>query len=461
MSRHQSMISDSSRQLIAGADRCVVALSGGLDSVVLLDLLTKLEPASLVAIHVDHQLFPESSAVAAFCVELTGRYSIPIDVVAVTVSSEGSLEARAREARYAVFGRLLKAGDLLLQAHHADDQVETILLDVFRGGRHHGLRGMPVSRKLGEAQLHRPLLDVTRSDIAQYATEHHLKWCEDPSNRDETIDRNYLRHSVLPLIKERFPGAAAALLQGAIRDERLQIQRLNEASASLQTNGGMPDNLALLDLRQWDAEAIKAKLDAWLIGLSLPLLTSGCSNELTQRVLAGSLIDITIGKLMFREHQSRLYVLRCLPENEAAALLSDALLSDALLSNALLSNALLLGEGALQLSGGILENSLVKGKGLPADIEYQVVNRRGGERLKQGVRRSLKNVFQEIGVPVWLRGRIPLIYVGDELVAVAGLSDWGIPMQIADDWQVPATVSGCVLQASFKDRIGSLETAES
>ncbi|MFT7219935.1 MAG: tRNA(Ile)-lysidine synthetase-like protein, partial [Candidatus Azotimanducaceae bacterium] len=352
------MISDSSRQLIAGADRCVLALSGGVDSVVLLDLLTRLQPASLIAIHVDHQLFPESSAVAAFCIELAGRYGIPVNVEQVTVSSAGSQEARAREARYAGFGRLLKAGDLLLQAHHADDQVETILLDVFRGGRHHGLRGMPASRKLGEAQLHRPLLDVTRSDIVQYAAEHDLKWCEDPSNRDETIDRNYLRHTVLPLIKERFPGAASALLQGAIRDGRLQTQRLNENAVSLQANGGMPDNLALPNLRQWDAQVIKDKLDAWLIGLSLPLLTRGCSNELTQRVLAGSLIDITVGKLMFREHQSRLYVLRCLPENE--------------------SGALLLREDDVQLSGGILDNSLVKGSGLPADIEYKVVTRRGG-----------------------------------------------------------------------------------
>ncbi|MFT7221684.1 MAG: hypothetical protein ACI8Z1_003306, partial [Candidatus Azotimanducaceae bacterium] len=75
-------------------------------------------------------------------------------------------------------------------------------------------------------------------------------------------------------------------------------------------------------------------------------------------------------------------------------------------------------------------------------------------------RRSLKNVFQESGVPVWLRGRIPLIYVRDEMVAVAGLSDWGIPMQIADDWQVGPAVSGRVLQASFKDRMGSSESAE-
>jgi tRNA(Ile)-lysidine synthase len=199
--------------------RFYVALSGGMDSVVLLHQLAN-NPAyqnKLEAIHVNHALSPHANDWEAFCAQLCQSWNIPFLAFQITVKPEvgESLEAVARTQRYAIFKGLLQADEALLTAHHQDDQAETVLLQLIRGAGVKGLSAMPAEKSLGQGVLMRPLLKKSHEDILQYALEHNLKWIEDESNQNCDFSRNFLRHKIIPLLKERWPSVAKTLSRSA------------------------------------------------------------------------------------------------------------------------------------------------------------------------------------------------------------------------------------------------------
>ena len=198
-----------------------VALSGGLDSVVLLDVLQRLGPERgifLAALHVNHRLQAEADAWVAFCEGLCRDRGIPLSVAQVTVERlpGQSLEAEARRARYAVYES--QTDDWLALAHQRDDQSETLLLQLLRGAGVRGLQAMPVVRALptlGAPRLLRPLLTLDRALLARYAVARGLAWIEDPSNQDTRLARNFLRRRVAPLLDEGFPSWRSTLSRSA------------------------------------------------------------------------------------------------------------------------------------------------------------------------------------------------------------------------------------------------------
>lgn len=220
------------RHLLAG-QQVVVALSGGIDSVVLLHTLNSLLPkrgCGLAALHVHHGLSPNAAAWQDFCAELCAAWKIPFAAQAVAVArntGEGT-EAAARAARHAVFAAV--RADWVALAHHRGDQAETVLFNLLRGC---GLRGAAAMQEATAGRLLRPLLQVPRAGIVDYAAEHGLDWIVDESNADTRYSRNYLRHDVLPQLSARFPAAEANLAAAA--------QRFGEAGALL-------DELAQIDL---------------------------------------------------------------------------------------------------------------------------------------------------------------------------------------------------------------------
>ncbi len=243
--------------------RLVLGLSGGMDSMALLDLLSALRaehPFDLHALHVDHQLSPHAQEWSDTCAQRCREYGVPFRAVRVDVprdSPEG-LEAAARRARYAVYA--IQDADAVVLAHHLDDQAETLLLQLLRGAGPRGLAAMPAARPIdvaGRPLLLRPLLEVERARIERYARRRGLIWIEDESNADPQHDRNYLRHEVLPRLSERFPGyrqtwlrasrnfadlsevadaQALADADGALRSGGLRVQRLRELSAARAGN---------------------------------------------------------------------------------------------------------------------------------------------------------------------------------------------------------------------------------
>ncbi|MGC8519443.1 MAG: tRNA lysidine(34) synthetase TilS, partial [Steroidobacteraceae bacterium] len=199
--------------------RLCVAFSGGVDSTALLAGLARLAapPAALRAVHIDHGLHPQSVRWSAQCRVLARRLGVPLKVVRVRVEPRpgGSLEEAARTARYGALAAGLKRGEVLLTAHHQDDQLETVLLQLFRGCGLAGLAAMAPSAPFASSRLLRPLLGFGRAELAAWVDAQGLAVSEDVSNLDERFDRNYLRHRVLPAVRARWPGAAGAVARTA------------------------------------------------------------------------------------------------------------------------------------------------------------------------------------------------------------------------------------------------------
>ena len=218
-------------------DRLVAGLSGGIDSVVMLDLLRRAAAKmrfELAALHVNHQINPAAAKWARFCGAYCRQLGIGLTVVKVNVPREASLEAAARNARYAAFARL--PADFVALAHNLDDQAETVLLQLLRGAGVKGVSAMPalglriedwglrkISSPLTVETLHprshpsilRPLLDITRAEIEAYARARKLRWVEDDSNADTGFDRNFMRHRLLPVIAERYPAYRKTLARAS------------------------------------------------------------------------------------------------------------------------------------------------------------------------------------------------------------------------------------------------------
>jgi tRNA(Ile)-lysidine synthase len=243
-SKSNNLLSDTQDVLLAHiqqGNHLTVALSGGVDSVVLLHSLVALSKSmqfTLSAVHVNHGISNNAKLWSQFCGNLCHAYDIPIYVAYLQIRKDPglSLEAVAREQRYRVFDRM--QADYVVLAQHLDDQAETLLLQLFRGAGIKGLSAMPVVRKQtsdNAPQILRPMLEISRSRIETYAKQHRLNWIIDESNDSLAFNRNYLRHEILPLLKKRYPNYPKTLLRTS--------RHLSEASSLL-------DELAEIDRAQ-------------------------------------------------------------------------------------------------------------------------------------------------------------------------------------------------------------------
>ncbi len=277
-------------------DRLCIAFSGGLDSSLLLHLFAAITPASrsLSALHINHQLQPNATEVEDFCRDVCARLNIPLQVVSVTVrvgpEGAGGLEQAARAARYAVFERWLKSGDLLLLAHHGDDQLETVLFRMFRGSGVAGLAGMPFTRSVGAGALARPLLGFSRSQLESWAEAAAVPWIDDPSNSDQRFDRNFLRSSVIPPLKTRWPSFVRRVSASA--RACADSHQLNQKLAHLQWQScagvfqsGQPDSLNIDAFAELTPAEQGNLVRWWCQARNLPALVS----DNWQSALAGLL----------------------------------------------------------------------------------------------------------------------------------------------------------------------------
>jgi tRNA(Ile)-lysidine synthase len=405
-------------ELSGKPDRLVVAFSGGLDSTVLLHALASSRDAhqtALLAIHIDHGLHPESAAWCRHCRSFATSLDIEFESVKVAVRSDSGqgLEAAAREARYAAFRAILRSGDCLLSAHHKDDQAETLLLNLMRGSGPAGLAGIGEVRSFAAGWLLRPLLSVSREELQDYATQHALRWIDDPSNEDRTIDRNYLRHEVLPLLEERWPGAASRLQRRAVLASEAATMLDQLADSDFHDLGGRPDRLTLDTLRRLPAERQRNVLRYVIRELGLPSppaaqLHSVVADLIPARDDGQPIVQWPGAEI--RRYREQLYVLATSGPESANPVAAKT-------------------DGRFTLAAGMGELKLESGapSGLAEDLVARGLElryRAGGEEIKpvgQAHTRKLKKLLQEEGVVPWMRERLPLLYAGGELVAVADL----------------------------------------
>ncbi|MFK4132379.1 tRNA lysidine(34) synthetase TilS [Pseudomonas luteola] len=248
----------------------VVALSGGVDSIVLAEMAHKtINPSLIHAIHVHHGLSENADAWASFVEEFCERRSIPLKVCRVKIDKKPreSLEDVARRARYDVLLSQSPENAQILLGHHLDDQLETMLIALKRGSGTRRLKGISVKSETNRGKtLVRPLLEFTKADIHAYAREHGLSWVEDDSNADSAFDRNFLRNEIIPLLKKRWTGLLTSTKRAArILEEENEIIELHaqQVLARVQNEGGA---LIISELSQLKPVEIKLAIRHWIIG---------------------------------------------------------------------------------------------------------------------------------------------------------------------------------------------------
>jgi tRNA(Ile)-lysidine synthase len=403
-----------------------VALSGGLDSTALLAALAEAgyDGRRLRALHINHGLHPNANVWSAHCRKLARRLGVPLRVLAVKIARErgASLEEAARVARYRCFAEQLRRGEAMLTAHTQDDQLETVLLQLLRGSGLPGLAAMPAVAPLGPGTLARPLLGCARLQLEAWVRAHGLTWVEDDTNLDERFDRNYLRRSVLPAVRQRWPGAAAAVTRSARHAAEAQRLLVSLARVDLEraSDGA---SLSVKALRSLGPDRRRNVLRLWITGAGR---TPPDARRLEE--IAGPLIDARADANPHVEWETA--IARRASVTRHADLLSLA--DCALVLNSGLVTAELAWEWrqsrrCVLPDGGALE--LTPERHGPIDLDalpptLAVTWRRGGERLRVrrgGPRRALKSLLQEAHVPPAERARLPLILAGGTLIAAADL----------------------------------------
>ena len=399
-------------------NRYLVAFSGGIDSYVLLHVLAsqrhQLNDADLQAVHINHALNINSDQWATRCQAMCEQLKVGfvgIDVDATPRPGE-SPEARARTVRYEAISRLIRPGDCLLTAHHQDDQVETLLLQLMRGSGPKGLSAMPEVSTFNSGLIARPLINVRREAIQAYAVKHQLKWIDDDSNRDIKFDRNFIRHEIIPKLQQRWPSLSQTVSRSArycAEATEILESSARKAIEKITPYGG--EALPITALQQYSIAEQKNILRYWfqLRGLKTP--SSSQLDQVIGQVMTAA-VDAT-PRLTWEGSEVRRY------RDKLYALIP---LKDIDLENPIEWNL----EQPLEVdSVGTL--NIIEGVGDGIAKKYVKTNvltvnfRQGGESIQPVGRRekhALKKLFQETGVPPWVRERTPLIFIEGELAVV-------------------------------------------
>ena len=407
-------------QYLPNTNRYLVAYSGGRDSHVLLHLLSTLSGelnTRLAALHVDHGLQAASTEWSDHCAFQCKLLDIHLEIIRLKIAPEKgkSPEALARQARYEAISSRMEPGDMLLTAHHQDDQAETLLLQLIRGAGPSGLAAMPDIAVFGRGYHARPLLGFSTKQIQAYAHKNRLEWIEDPTNNNTSFDRNYLRQKVMPLLSQRWPAVSRTISRSARHCAEAQaiIDEVSEEMLCtlLDAENG---SLAIPELKRLSGPRIRALLRCWIRQMGYPLPNTVRLNQIENEMLNARPDRnpmVHWPGVEMRRYRNRLYLMPPLTQLDSQLLLDWK-------SGTRLRLPADLGTLTLYEAAG----------GIPTDIwrrgKIQVRFRRQGERFRSisGEHSvSLKRYFQQRGVPPWERSRIPLTYINDELVAVGDI----------------------------------------
>ncbi len=428
------------RSELLSAPQVLVGFSGGLDSSVLLDMLSQTIPSDrITAIHINHGLSAKASQWQAHAELFCQSRGITCHSENVNVENYGSgPEAAARQVRYDVFEKLLHQQGILLLGHHQDDQIETLLYRLMRSSGPLGLSGIPVTRSIGAGTLYRPLLTWSKEELKTYALAKSIEWVEDKSNSCNDYDRNFLRNRLIPILSERWPDYRKRLSGvSAISRDSTELCRdlASQDIMSLQSRperGGV--SLLIDSFNKLSGVRQKNVLRHWAETQNRHTPSRRIIDEIINSVVE-SRIDaspkVICGDSEYRRYDGRLYLL------DSIKLVSEPVENPLDLS--------LQHRDAINLGGGMqLVAEPTRGEGLrmPENRAFRIANRQGGEHCHPVGRsrsNSLKKCLQEFGLEPWWRDRVPLILLDQQIVAVADL--W-----VCEGWQVKPEEIGIKFQ---------------
>jgi tRNA(Ile)-lysidine synthase len=402
-------------ELTGPRPRVAVAFSGGIDSTVLAHALAKQRRhfASLRLFHVDHGLQAASHDWSRHCARVARRLRLPFVPLEATIRRKRgeSPEAAAREARYALLAMVLEPGEVLVTAQHRDDQVETLLLQLFRGAGVAGLAAMPAIARFGAGHICRPLLRESRQDIERYAREHALRWVEDPTNMETQFARNFLRAKVMPLIHQQWPGADAAIARSAshMAEAAALLGKLGHADYERVADG---DGVNVAALRALPPPRRRNALRAYIARFPVDAPSTAKMREISESLLtarADAQPSVAWSGALMRRRAGRL-VLEVRSQHTTEPRLELAAKSWDWAADRVC---------VLSQSGHRLE--LVDDHAGPIDLELlpkllAIRARSGGESLRPGPRartQALKKLIQAAKLSVEDRAHLPLLFSGD------------------------------------------------
>lgn len=398
-----------------------VAFSGGADSTALLAAMAEVAEATpgvrLRAVHIDHGLQPQSAEWARRAAQVCGNFDVPCTVERVRVATGAgeSVEASARAVRYAALSRLLAPGEYLLTAHHVDDQLETVLLQLARGAGVAGFAAMPTNMPFAGGRHLRPLITVTHAELLEYLESRGIEWLDDPMNSDPRFDRTFLRTTVIPVLRRRWPAIAANAARSA--RHMAEAQRLLDSIAErdwVRARDG--DRLDLAGLAGLSHERACNLLRFWIRGAGRPLPSAHNLERLLAmmtQAAGDSTPRVNWPGADVRRYRGRLY----LAESYELAAIGGLSWPWERTPQVQLGSGL----GSLRLADGPGVAALARER-LPETLEIRGGSAGGSLRPAAGARRrTLRNLFQENGIVPWVRTHIPLIYAAGELIAVGDL----------------------------------------
>ncbi|MCF6202957.1 MAG: tRNA lysidine(34) synthetase TilS [Methylococcaceae bacterium] len=405
--------------LLSKADKVFIAYSGGVDSHVLLHLVCSVEQlkSKTTAVYINHGLQKEAEQWALHCEAVSLDLGIKFQCINVNVqkATGQSLEEIAREARYAAFKALLESHGILLLAQHREDQMETVLLQLFRGAGVKGLSGMPLSAVFGRGKMLRPFLDISKNEIICYAEKNKLQWIEDPSNKSDTFDRNFLRNQIIPQLKDRWPALDKTIARSARHCAK--SEHISQSLAEQLLNRVFNERDQTLDISQLmdlDINQQQLVIRQWFQVMKLRMPSEKKLERILSEVVqakASANPEIHEQGHYIKRYRNRLY---CLNQ---------------VIIGQVIENKVWLDEARrIDLNNGFSltrEDSL---EGIPKTLwhksEISIKFREGSEKIKLPGRNghhSLKNLFQEKAIPPWERSQIPLVYLNNQLAAISDL----------------------------------------
>ncbi len=372
----------------------------------------------ITAVHVHHGLADESNDWVEHCQTQCARLNIPLEIHYVKVSKQGSgIEAEARTQRYAVFADILEHNGILITAHHQNDQAETVIHHLIRGSGPAGLAAMPAVKNFANGKHCRPLLGIERGQLAKYAGQNNIDYVEDPSNKDTSYSRNYIRHNILPEMLRHWPEAIRGISRAAsIQAEQLQLTDEIAAEDLVRVTN---DNgtLSISKLEEFSPVRQGNCLRYWLryfghedINLQMPQLDARRSEVI--QAAATSNPGMSIKNTEIKRYQGQLFQLAKLAFTPELKHKSGKVIWE-------LNSDLSIPSAGLYLQPQMLINTL----GLKPAEKVEVRFRQGGEKFQpegQKNHKTLKQLFQQWQVPTWRRNSIPLIYYKNELVMIYG-----------------------------------------
>ena len=399
--------------------RFYIAYSGGMDSSVLLHAMSEakaLADIDIHALHVNHGMSVNAEKWGKHCEKTCKELGVDFNHLKITTKCRRgeSRESWARKLRYQLLIEEIDGKGVLMTAHHREDQAETLLLQLFRGAGVRGLAGMPPVFRREDIWHVRPLLDISQQQIQDYAQKYKLEWIEDDSNLDLSYDRNFFRQKISPQLLQRWPGFSKTLARVSAHQAEAGTLLDEVASKDLDLCvGECEDSLNLAQVSGLSSARQANLIRYWLRQLKFTVPSTVKIEEILKNLLPAKKDAIPVVSWTgcdIRRYKTQLYACKPLEDHDPSSELTWNM-----------NSMCEVGDG--QLSAELEPGVGIKNKLCPDGL-IQVRYRQGGEKIQLtplGQRKDLKNIFQEKGIPPWLRDRIPLLFVGGSLIAVADL----------------------------------------